>query len=85
MENYLCFTQGNINTARIITIWIFTDKNEYVKRNVDVKLETTARVLDAHIIHREKESFHEYLRSAANIITKNLYSDVVKLTNHLVT
>ena len=51
-------------------------KINMLKRNVDVKLETTARVLDIHIIHREKESFHEYLRSAANIITKNLYSDV---------
>ena len=51
------------------------DKNKYVKRNVAVELVTLARFLDPHVTHREKESFHEYLRSATNIITKNVYSD----------
>ena len=54
----------------------FTDKNKYVKRNVPVELETLARVLDAHVTHTEKKPFHEYLSSATNIITKNVYSDV---------
>ena len=60
-------------------------KNKYVKRNVAVELKILARFLDAHFTRREKESFHEYLRSATNIITKNVYSDVITLTNHLVT
>ena len=51
-------------------------KNKYVKRNVAVELKILARFLDAHVTRREKESFHEYLRSATNIITKNVYSDV---------
>ena len=48
---------------------IITDKNKYVKRNVAVELETLAGFLDPHVTHREKESFHEYLRSATKIIT----------------
>ena len=32
--------------------------------------------MDVHVTHIEKESFHEHLRSATNIITKILYSDV---------
>ena len=68
----------NINTAplRYGLHHSFTDKNKYVKRNVAIELETLARVLDAHVTHTEKESFHEYLRSATNIITKNVYTDV---------
>ena len=50
-------------------------KNKYVKRNVAVEVVTLARFLDSHVTHSEKESFHEYLRSATNIITKNVYSD----------
>ena len=65
--------------------YIITDKSKYVKRNIAVELETLAGFLDPHVTHREKESFHEYLRSATNIITKNVYSDVITLTNHLVT
>ena len=63
----------------------FTDKNKYVKINVSVEFETLAGFLDPHFTHREKESFHKYLRSATNIIAKNVYSDVIRLTNHLVT
>ena len=37
-----------------------------------VELET-ARVLDFHVTHREKESL--FLLSATKIITKNVYSD----------
>ena len=68
----------NINTTplRYGLHHSFTDKNKYVKRNVAVELQTLARVLDAHITHTEKEYFHEYLCSATNIITKNVYSDV---------
>ena len=54
----------------------FTDKNKYVKTNVSRQLKTIAGFLDPHVTHREKESFHKYLRSATNIITKNVYSDV---------
>ena len=56
----------------------FTDKNKYVKTNVSRELETIAGFLDPHVTYREKESFHKYLRSATNIITKNVYSDVDK-------
>ena len=73
----------NLSTENINTtpLWYrlhhsFTDKNKYVKRNVAVELETLAIVLDSHITHREKASFHEYLCSATNIITKNVYSDM---------
>ena len=68
----------NINTAplRYELHHSFTDKNKYVKRNVAVELETLAIVLDSHITQREKASFHEYLCSATNIITKNVYSDM---------
>ena len=59
-----------------INIWTKKCSCRNVKRNVAVKLETLAGVLDAHITHTEKESFHEYLRSTTNIITKNVYSDV---------
>ena len=84
---FLNLSTENINTAPLQygLHHSFTDKNKYVKRNVAVELETLARVLDAHVTCTEKESFHEYLRSATNIITKNVYSDVITLTNHLVT
>ena len=62
----------NINTTplRYGLHHSFTDKNKYVKINVAVVLETSAGFLDPHVTHREKESFHEYLRSATIIITK---------------
>ena len=62
----------NINTTplRYGLHHSFTDKNKYVKKNVAVELETLAGFLDPHVTHREKESFHEYLRSATIIITK---------------
>ena len=53
----------NLSTENINTAPLrygFTDKNKYVKRNVAV----------------EKESSHECLHSATNIINKNIYSDV---------
>ena len=68
----------NINTTplRYGLHQSFTDKNKYVKINVSVEFETLTGFLDPHFTHREKESFHKYLRSATNIITKNVYSDV---------
>ena len=63
----------------------FTGKNKYVKTHVAVKLETLARVLDAHVTHRGKESFNEYLRSAADIITKDVDTDVDNTYKSLVT
>ena len=70
------FTE-NVNTAplRYELHHSFTDKNKYVKRNVAVELVTLARFLDPHVTQKEKESFHEYLRSATNIFTKYVYSD----------
>ena len=47
-----------------------------LKKKAAVELETLARVLQAQVTHTEKESFHEYLRSASNIVTKNLCGDV---------
>ena len=38
--------------------------------------ETLARVLDAQITHTEKEPSHKYLRSATDIITKNVYNNI---------
>ena len=52
------------------------DKSKYVKRNLVVEIKTLARFFDPHVTHREKESFYEYLRSATNIVTKNVYTDV---------
>ena len=49
-----------------------------MKINVSVEFETLTGFLDPHVTHREKESFHKYLRSATNIIAKNVYSDVDK-------
>ena len=71
-------SKENINTAPLGygLHHSFTDKNKHVKRNVAVELETLARILDADVTPTEKESFHEYLRSATNITTKNVYSDV---------
>lgn len=54
----------------------FSDKNKYVKITLAVDFETLARVLDAQITHTEKEPFHKYLRSATDIITKNVYNNV---------
>ena len=51
----------NLSTENINTAPLrygFTDKNKYVKRNVAV----------------EKESSHECLHSATNIINKNIYT-----------
>ena len=59
-----------------INIWTKKCSCRNVKRNVAVELETLAGVLGAHVTHTEKESFHEYLRSTTNIITKNVYSNV---------
>ena len=52
------------------------DKSKYVKRNLVAEIKTLARFFDPHVTHREKESFYEYLRSATNIVTKNVYTDV---------
>ena len=64
-------SRENINTAQL-RYGLYHFKNKYVQRNVAVELKT-ARVLDAHVTHREKESL--FLLSATNIITKNVYSD----------
>ena len=77
----------NINTAPL-QYWLhhsFTGKNKYAKTNVAVELETLARVLDAHVTHRGKESFDEYLRSATNIITKDVDTDVDNTYKSVVT
>ena len=63
----------------IIAIWITSKSHrqkKHLRKNVALELETLARVFDAHITHTEKESYHEYLRSATNFITKNAYSNI---------
>ena len=54
----------------------FIDKNKHAKINVAVELETLARVLNANAANTEIEFFHDCLRLATNIITKNVYNDV---------
>ena len=53
----------------------YVDKNKYVKRNVATELESLSIILDKYINPSSKENFHEYLRAATNIITKNIYND----------
>ena len=53
----------------------YVGKNKNVKRNVATKLESLSIILDKYINLWSKENFHEYLRVATNIITKNIYND----------
>ena len=53
----------------------YVDKNKNVKRNVATKLESLSIILDKYINPSSKEIFHEYIRAATNIITKNIYND----------
>ena len=65
----------------------FVDKNNYVKRNVTVEMESIAVRLDKYVDVSMKETFHEFLRSSTNIIRKNKYSEkdnTVKLLSPLI-
>ena len=53
----------------------FTDKNQFVKRNVALELESLAASLDHYVERSHKEAFHEYLHSCTNTITKNIYTN----------
>ena len=65
----------------------FVDKNKYVKRNVAAEMESIAVRLDKYVDISRKETFHELLRSSANIISNNIYSEkdkTVKLLSPLI-
>ena len=65
----------------------FVDKHKYVKRDVAVEMESVALRLDNYVDFSMKETFHEFLRSSANIISNNIYSEkdnTVKLLSPLI-
>ena len=53
----------------------YVDKNKNVKRNVATESESLSIILDKYINPWSKGNFHEYLRAARNIFTKNIYND----------
>ena len=53
----------------------YVDTNKNVKKNVTTELESLSIILGKYINLSSKENFHEYLRAATNIITKNNYND----------
>ena len=64
----------------------YTNKNKYIKRDIAVKFETLATILDPFLNQNSKETFHEYLRSSTKVIANNVYQDsdnTVKSLNNL--
>ena len=53
----------------------YFDKTTYVKKNCATELESLSIILDKYINPSSEENFHEYLRVATNIVTKNIYND----------
>ena len=53
----------------------YVDENKNVQRNAATELESLLINLDKYINPSSKENFHEYLRAAANVITKNICND----------
>ena len=51
----------------------FVDKNLYIKKDIAVKFETLCSSIDKNISPDDKENFHEFLRSATNTFTQNVY------------
>ena len=58
----------------------FVDKNKYVKKDIAVEFETLCSSVDKDILPDDKdispddkENFHEFLRSATNTFTQNVY------------
>ena len=49
----------------------YIDKNEHIKRNVAVELESLSIILDDDIGLSSKENFDEYLRAWTNIYNDN--------------
>ena len=51
----------------------FVDKNKYIKKDIAVEFETLCNSVDKDISPDDKENFHEFLRSATNTFTQNVY------------
>ena len=51
----------------------FVDKNKYIKKDIAVEFETLCSSVDKDISPDDKENFHEFLRSATNTFTQNVY------------
>ena len=51
----------------------FVDKNLYIKKDIAVEFETLCSPIDKNISPDDKENFHEFLRSATNTFTQNVY------------
>ena len=52
----------------------FVDKNKYIKKDITVEFVTLCSSVDKDISPEDKENFHEFLRSATNTFTQNVYS-----------
>ena len=52
---------------------MFFDKNKYIKNDIAVEFETLCSSVDKDISPDDKENFHEFLRSATNTFTQNVY------------
>ena len=53
----------------------FVDKNNYIKQNVAIEMESLAVRLDKYVNVPMKETFPDFLRSFTNIISDNIYSE----------
>ena len=51
----------------------FGDKNRHIKKDIAVEFETLCSSVDKVISPDDKENFQEFLRSATNTITQNVY------------
>ena len=49
------------------------DKNKYIKKDIVVEFEIFYSSIDKDILLDDKEIFHEFLRSAKNTFTQNVY------------
>ena len=62
---------------------IYIDKNNHIKRNVKVELESLSVILDKYIEPASKENFREYSRALPSIITKTFIAIMITLSNLL--
>ena len=51
----------------------FVDQNKYIKKDIAAEFETLCSSVDKDISPDDKENFHEFLRSATNTFTQNIY------------
>ena len=52
----------------------FVNKNRDLKKNLAANLETLASQASSFVDHTKLEDFHEFLRTYADIFTKNIYA-----------